>query len=324
MDNTVSYFIIGGTGFLGNAFSTYLKQKKITACNLIRGEIFDPRTHQLHKGIFDKIPVSKNRNIIIDFAYASVPHTSFFDPIKDFSVNLNNINCHLDFAAKLPNATYIYISSGGTVYGNVEHEIPIKEDADNFPISPYGISKLASEKYTFMHKEIYGLDIKIVRPANIYGPGQRPFRGQGFIATAISKMILQEPIQLFGNGTIIRDYLHVDDFCRALYSIVDKGINGNIYNVGSQIGYSTSDVLKIIKRVIGSTKKYSIEYLPQRPFDVAYNVLDCSKVKTLNNYFAEIDLESGILSSYTWLKEYLSVARQLNYTNYKLAKKVLQ
>lgn len=319
MDNSVSCFLIGGSGFLGSAFSTYLKQKKITACSLIRGEIFDTRTHELHQEIFDKIPVSKTKNIIIDFAYASVPHTSFFNPIKDFTENLNNINCHLDFASKLPNATYIYISSGGTVYGNIAHEIPIKEDADNFPISPYGITKLASEKYTFMHKEIFGLDVKIVRPANIYGPGQRPFRGQGFIATAISKMILEEPIQLFGNGDIIRDYLHIDDFCRALYSIVDKGVNGNIYNVGSQVGYSTNEVLEIIKQVIGSTKNSSIDYLPARPFDVVYNVLDCNKVKAINKDFAKVDLESGILSTYNWLKEYLTISRQLNYNDYKLA-----
>lgn len=318
MDNPVSCFLIGGAGFLGSAFSTYLKQKQITAYNLLRGEIFDSGTHQLHKKLFDKIPINKT-NIVIDFAYASVPHTSFFNPIKDFTENLNNVNCHLDFVSKLPNATYIYISSGGTVYGNVEQKKPIKETADNFPISPYGITKLASEKYALMHKEIYGLDVKIVRPANIYGPGQRPFRGQGFIATAISKMILQESVQLFGNGNIIRDYLYIDDFCDALYGIMKKGTNGNIYNVGSQVGYCTNEVVEIIERVIATNKKASVDYFPARLFDVAYNVLDCKKIKELDTGFVKVKLEDGILSTYNWLKEYLKIPRQLNCNDYRLA-----
>lgn len=319
MDNPVSCFLIGGSGFLGSAFSTYLKQKKITTHNLLRGEIFDNETHQLHKEVFNKIPINKTKNIVIDFAYASVPHTSFFNPIKDFTENLNNINCHLDFVSKLPNATYIYISSGGTVYGNVKQKKPISENADNFPISPYGITKLASEKYALMHKEIYGLDVRIVRPANIYGPGQRPFRGQGFIATAISKMILQEPIQLFGNGNIIRDYLYIDDFCNALYSIMNSGINGNIYNVGSQVGYRTNELIDIIKTVIGADGNVTIDYLPARLFDVAYNVLDCNKVNALGDDLVKVKLEHGILSTYNWLKKYLTISCQLSYNDFKLA-----
>lgn len=305
MHNSTSYFIIGGSGFLGNAFSNYLKQHNIVSRNVLRGEISDSKSLHFNEETVEKLHISNTKNIIIDFAYTSVPGTSFSDPIKDFTENLYNINSHLAFAAHIPNATYIYISSGGTVYGNVDELLPIKENANNVPLSPYGITKLASEKYALMYKSIYGVDVKIVRAANIYGPGQKPFRGQGFVATAIAKMILKQQIQIFGDGSVVRDYLFVDDFCQALYNVLEKGENGGIYNVGSEVGYSTNDVLRMIKSIVGGDKEPDIEHLPQRPFDVTYNVLDCTKLKKLNNNFYKVSLEKGIAASYNWLNEYL-------------------
>ena len=304
-NQSVSYFLIGGSGFLGTAFTHYLAQRNVTAHNITRGEISDSRSIHFRLETLEKLPVSDLKNIIVDFAYTSVPNTSFYDPVKDFSENLYNINSHLAFATKLPNATYVYISSGGTVYGNVPDRLPIREVHENTPLSPYGITKLASEKYSLMYKEIYGLDVKIVRPANIYGPGQKPFRGQGFIATAIAKMILNQPIQIFGDGSAIRDYLYVDDLCTALYGIIEKGRNGGVYNIGSETGQSTNYILEIIKQNIELVTEPSIEFLPGRPFDVAYNVLDCTEMKLLDKAFCQVTLEQGIVHSYNWMKSYL-------------------
>ncbi len=305
MYNSTSYFLIGGSGFLGDAFSKYLTQQGITSRNVLRGEISDSKSLHFNEETLEKLHISSVRNIIIDFAYTSVPGTSFSDPIKDFTENLYNINSHLAFAAHIPNATYIYISSGGTVYGNVSEELPIKENADNTPLSPYGITKLASEKYALMYKSIHGIDVKIVRAANIYGPGQKPFRGQGFVATAIAKMILKQPLQIFGDGSVVRDYLYIDDFCNALYSILEKGDNGGVYNVGSGVGHTTNDVLRIVKSVVEGNDEPDIEYLPERPFDVSYNVLDCTKVKKINKNFYKVSLREGILASYDWLNKQL-------------------
>ena len=305
MSHQISYFLIGGSGFLGTAFMKYLHNKGISARDIRRGEISDSKSLHFREETLEHLPVSDTKNIIVDFAYTSVPNTSFTDPVHDFTENLYNINSHLAFASRLPNATYVYISSGGTVYGNVVNKVPIPENAENTPLSPYGITKLASEKYSLMHKAIYGLDVRIVRPSNIYGPGQKPFRGQGFIATAIAKMILHQPIQLFGDGSSIRDYLFVDDLCDALFSVVTKGESGTVYNIGSGTGYSTNKVLDIIHSTLASERYPGTEYLPGRPFDVSFNILNISRIRELNKDYYKIQLEEGIQEAYRWIKDYL-------------------
>ena len=304
MSQQSSYFLIGGTGFLGAAFRAHLNQRQIVTQSILRGEISNANSLYFNEDFLSRLHISPTRNVIVDFAYTSVPNTSFSDPVKDFSENLYNINSHLAFAARLPNTTYVYISSGGTIYGNLLHREPVHENAANTPLSPYGITKLASEKYCLMYKEIYGIEVKIVRPSNIYGPGQKPFRGQGFVATALAKMVQRQRIQLFGDGSIVRDYLYVDDFCDGLLSIVEAGENGGIYNLGSETGYTMNEVLDLMGQVVPK-QKMEIEYLDARPFDVQYNVLDCSLLRKINTKYYKTDLERGLFETYKWLKDHM-------------------
>lgn len=303
MDKISSYFLIGGSGFLGGAFANFLEKKHISYHKILRGDISDAQSFHFKKESLDNLPISSHKNIIIDFAYTSVPNTSFSDPVKDFSENLYNINSHLAFASHLPNAMYVYISSGGTVYGNVNKEEPINEGASNFPLSPYGITKLASEKYAMMYRQIYGLNVKIVRPANVYGPGQKPYRGQGFIATAIAKILKKESIQIFGDGNIIRDYLFVDDFCSAIFSIINEGADGEIYNLGSNVGLTINEILKQIEKL--KLNPIDVDYLLERPFDVKYNVLESKKLRALS-WEPITTMDEGFAKTAKWLKTYIN------------------
>lgn len=297
-----TFFLIGGNGFVGNAYSVFLKSTGAKVHHILKGQISDSKSFTFNQQVLSQLPVSKVKNIIVDFAYTSVPKTSFTDPVKDFTENLYNINCHLAFASSLPNATYVYISSGGTVYGNVDKKEPISEKSDNYPLSPYGITKLASEKYAFMHRQIHELDIKIIRPSNIFGPGQRPFKGQGFIATALAKIFQRQAVQVFGSEETIRDYIYIDDFVNALNTIISEGKEGEIYNVGTGIGISISDVLSCIEKTIGY--EVAINHLPTRPFDVSYNVLNIDKLKSLSwqNAFS---FEYGVNQTAKWIKDFL-------------------
>jgi UDP-glucose 4-epimerase len=301
MSHSEKYFIIGGGGFMGGAFAGYLENKGLDVKRILRGDLSGQQETNTTGA---DVQYSEYKNIIIDFAYTSIPGTSFSDPIKDFSENLSNVNTHLAFANRLPNATYIHISSGGTVYGNVAKKQPVSEEHSNTPLSPYGITKLACEKYTLMYNQVYNLDTKIVRPANIYGPGQKPYRGQGFIPTAIAKIIKGERIQLFGGGSAIRDYLYIDDFCHALFAVITKGENGHVYNVGSEQGLSLNELVEIIARTI--SLKYDLELLPARPFDVEYNVLDCSKVRQIAPGYDATGISEGVNGTYHWLQEFLA------------------
>jgi len=125
-------------------------------------------------------------------------------------VNLPKAVRLFELASTLPLKKFVWISSGGTVYGRTSTGL-IPETRPTLPLSPYGITKLAIEKYAHIYFESKGLPIVCVRPANAFGEGQRTYSGQGFIATAIASVLDGRELTLFGEQGTIRDYLHVAD-----------------------------------------------------------------------------------------------------------------
>ncbi|QQL50202.1 NAD-dependent epimerase/dehydratase family protein [Mucilaginibacter ginkgonis] len=294
-----SFIIIGAAGFLGSTMTAYLKEKGFEVYEILRGQISGI---ELDFNFLSNLVKVTNNPVVIDFSYTSVPNTSFQDPVKDYSENLYNVIRHLEFVKQLHNPTYVYISSGGTVYGNLDVNKAVDENYQNNPLSPYGITKLCCEKYVMMYNQVHNLKTKIIRPSNIYGPGQKPFRGQGIIANAIVKMLKGQPIQVFGNGDQVRDYLYVDDFTSAIFDVVIHGTD-DIYNIGFGRGYSINDLIAKIEKLLNIP--FRIEQLPFRPFDVQYNVLDTSRLKSLNNWSPETNIDEGLNQSISWLKNYL-------------------
>lgn len=305
--------LIGGTGYLGTSFRRiynsqfskflilgrkeeavifYENEKYVSLANLEINEVVDLLREEEIK-------------FVIDFAYNSIPKTSFENPIDDFSENLLLVNRHLEVVKKLKGCRYIYISSGGTVYGNVD-PYPIDEMQQNFPVSPYGITKMACERYVKMYHHLYDMDVVIVRPSNLYGPGQKPFSGQGFIATAMGSAHISESINVYGDGSTVRDYLYIEDFCAGLLDVIIYGSNGEIYNIGSSSGKSLSEILSFISKMVEKLDKHlKISYFPERRFDVQYNVLNNSKISRLNNWKVDTDLQSGLTKTWNWLLEYM-------------------
>lgn len=307
----MNLLLIGGTGFIGSGLAVHFGRNGNHVVTVGRSDInsLPAATHYNvaalgWDSIIKKLQ-SRSDWVAIDLAYASVPNTSFADPIKDFSDNLYLVNRHLQFMERLKVKRYIYISSGGTVYGEPE-SIPIPETAVNYPLSPYGITKMASERYVYMHHRIYEFPSIIVRPSNIYGPGQAPFRGQGFIATALGLALAGKPVQVFGDGEQTRDYLYVDDFCTGIESIISAGKPGEVYNVGAERGLTLNKVVEGINEMIGADG-YELQkkFLPGRPFDVRQNVLDCSKLQALNNWKPGIQFSEGLHRTWQWIKEYM-------------------
>lgn len=304
--------LIGGAGFLGSSFreiSGSLYEKIVVLGR--RPHLENLRSNEIYHSIVslssDKVAEiirSESVEAVIDLSYNTVPKSSFDNPIGDFSDNLYATIHHLEIMRSLPGVRYVYVSSGGTVYGNSTEAIPIAEDHSNIPLSPYGITKFTSERYALMYKEIYGLDVIILRPSNVYGPGQMPYRGQGFVATAMANALNNNPVQVFGDGSHIRDYLHVRDFCKALNGLLDHGENGGVYNIGLGKGYSINEIAQKIKEITG-VEEFKIQYLPNRPFDVHYNVLSHKKISDLLNWQPEVSIEEGLATSFEWIKGFL-------------------
>lgn len=287
--------LIGGTGFLGRAYAARLSADAREIHVLGRADWASGKADALANTITGRAPH------IVDFAYATVPSTSFADPVSDFTANLGGIIRHLEFSRKVGAGRYLFVSSGGTVYGD-QGDKPLAEDTPTSPISPYGITKLASEHYAAMYRRL-GVPTLIVRPSNIFGPGQAPFRGQGLVATAFGAALKGQQLSVYGDGSQRRDYLFVDDFCAGLDVVLARGEVGLAYNLGRGAATSTADLLEAIGDITsrdGCPLTFCMQ--PTRPFDVGSNLLDIGRIRAHLGWRPTITLDDGLQRTWEWIR----------------------
>ena len=237
---------------------------------------------------------------LVDLAYATVPGTSYQDPVNDILVNLPEAVRLFELAATLPLKKIVWISSGGTVYGRTSVDM-IAESHPTLPLSPYGITKLAIEKYAHMYFESKGLPIVCVRPSNAFGEGQRTYSGQGFIATAIASTLDGRELTLFGEQGTIRDYLHVADVATGIVAALLHGRPGEVYNLGSSQGLTNRQVLETLAPLATETgHEVKVRVQPPRPFDVPANVLNCAKLRAETGWQPRLAFAQALAQTWRW------------------------
>jgi UDP-glucose 4-epimerase len=231
---------------------------------------------------------------VFHLASTTVPATSNLDPAADVTGNL--IGALALFAAIEAKGIrrVVFFSSGGTVYGNPE-SLPVREDHPLRPISSYGIVKVAIEQYLAMFRHLGRLDPLILRPSNPYGPRQSAAGGQGFIAAALARMREDAPLQIWGDGSIVRDYIHIDDLIDLTIRAAVSDACG-VFNAGSGIGHSLNAIRAAIERSAGRTMR--VEHLPGRGFDVREIVLDMTAACARFDWRPTIGFDDGIAG--TW------------------------
>lgn len=247
-------------------------------------------------------PLIASHQEVIQLAYATVPNTSYDNPLGDLLENLPPMVQLFSLAAEA-GVRLVLVSSGGTVYGEAVR-LPIAEEHVTEPISPYGVTKLTLEKYAHLYAVTHGLNVVCVRPANAYGAGQRPFTGQGFIATAMAFAMRGEPVRIYGDRGTVRDYLHVQDVAAGILAVLEGGERAGVYNLGSGIGRSNVDVLERMRpllKEIGCDLRTLHE--PERPFDVRANVLDSSKLTKQTGWKPLMEFTDGLRQTRDWLME---------------------
>ena len=185
----------------------------------------------------------------------------------------------------------IFVSSGGTVYG-LSEENCMSEDHLTDPICAYGVQKLMIEKYLNLFQHLYGLNYAVMRVANPYGERQNPIKPQGAIAAFIARAISGQKIEIWGDGSVVRDFLYVSDVAKAAVKIAEYMGQERIFNIGSGVGYSLNAVIDCIENIIGEQVNKNIR--PERKQDVPFNVLDISKAETCLGWKPEVTIEAGI------------------------------
>jgi UDP-glucose 4-epimerase len=293
--------VIGGTGFIGSAVVRALRDThaKVTAIGTRRKSALVDGVEYLY-GNFGNThflnDALKDAQQVVHLAHTSVPKTSFDDPVDDLNGNLPPSVRLFETACDRGIEKLIFVSSGGTVYGPAER-LPIREDAATSPISPYGITKLATEKYAQMFFTTRQLPVVCVRPSNAFGAGQVAFSGQGLIATAMSCFVNRRILTLFGNA--IRDYIHVRDVAAAICATLKKGIPGEVYNIGSGVGRKSSDVIAAITELARHDGRETIvKHIAARSFDVPSNILACDKIRRDTGWTPTVAFEDGLRE--TW------------------------
>lgn len=295
--------VIGGGGFIGRAVVDELlglgRKVVVVGRREVPQEALPAGVEYVVNDGRDELlrRVLRRADEVVDLAYATVPQTSFQDPVHDILHNLPAAVRLLELAAEASLRKFVWISSGGTVYGRSAAAAQDEEHPTN-PISPYGITKLAIEKYARLFYETRGLPIVCVRPSNPFGEGQRAYSGQGFVGTAIASVLDGKPLSLFGENGTVRDYLHVRDVARGIVAALLHGRAGEVYNIGSGQGLSNREVLEALAALAGAP--IAVQVLPERPFDVPLNVLDSRKLTAHTGWRPALSFAEALAQTWAW------------------------
>ncbi len=204
----------------------------------------------------------------------------------------------------------IFASSGGAVYGKPT-VLPIPETMNPSPINSYGINMLMIEKYLALYKHIHGLDYSILRIANPYGKYQRNFKNQGIIAAIIENGLKDQNIEIWGDGNVVRDFIHIDDVIAAFLKVANYKGNQHLFNVGSGIGRSINNVVTDIETILNKGNITRI-YKESRKIDIPENYLNINLMKAELNWQPKIDWQIGLASTAEWMQHYLATAPKVS------------
>lgn len=249
----------------------------------------------------DYVTLTRDVDVVYHLISTVVPGTCNQGIAEEFMSNTVVTVKLLDACVMNKVKKIVFLSSGGTVYGKIT-EVPIKEDTPLNPISSYGIQKLTIEKLLYLYHYLHKLDYRIVRLANPYGKYQNPNGVQGVVTTFVYKAINNEPVRLYGDGSVVRDYIYVEDAVKAITQIAAYEGEQKIFNVGTGVGYSVKEIITAIEQTL--QLKMDIDYQPGRAVDVPVNILDISRYANEIGAMQYISLEEGILKTRDYLETF--------------------
>jgi len=298
-----THLILGGSGFLGRHVAARLAHRGETV-------IIGDRTPfptlssplppkqlsfvQLDLIAADWDALVASCDIVHHYVWSTIPQTANESPIADLDMNVRSTLALLDALRRRGGKRLIFASSGGTVYGRPKR-IPVPEDHPLNPITAYGVSKVAVEKYLGFYNEYYGLDCRIARMSNPFGAGQDS-RNLGAVTNFLGRALNGEKLMVWGDGEIIRDYIHVSDVTNGLIAVATASLNQftetPVFNIASGKGLSLKQIICMIETKLG--RSLDVQYVAGRAFDVPINVLDVARAKEILSWQPCLSFEQGL------------------------------
>jgi|ERR1700722_9245985 UDP-glucose 4-epimerase len=244
--------------------------------------------------------VLERQDVAIHLVGTVDPERSNLDPLGDLAANAGSTISLVKLARDAGVRRIVFASSGGTVYGpSLWERIP--ESAPTNPISAYGISKLAAEKYVAALGRLYEIEHRILRIANPYGPGQSHTRRQGLIGVAIGRALQSSVFEIWGDGSVVRDFVYVDDVAQAFVRAIAYDGPQIVFNVGSGVGISVRHAVEYIYEACGADRSL-ISLRPGRAADVPRNVLANDLIAGETGWRPLVSWPEGIARTIAWMK----------------------
>lgn len=313
----MNIIILGASGFIGTNLAIELSKdsrNKITlvardlkslkkTAYLCENNVLVREENLLPQSDFDSI--LEGQDILYHLFCSTVPTTSNKHISKEIKDNVELMSELLEACVRCHIKKIVFLSSGGTVYG-IQNICPLKEELETYPINSYGMQKVMNEKLLYLYQYMHGLDYKVVRLANPFGPYQNPNGVQGVIAAFIYKALRKEEITIYGDGSSVRDYIYIDDAIHAIINIANANSKEKEFNVGSGKGVSIYELKKTIEKVL----KISLQekFIKGRTVDVPINFLDVSKYENIFGKIITVSLEEGIKKTADFIKnEYIKM-----------------
>lgn len=309
----MNVLILGAAGFIGTNLAIKLAENQENKITLVdkskeyfsaidKFDFFNVVEVESALDLDMDFSILKDQDIVYHLVSTNVPTTSNQHISQDIEANILFSSKLFDACVKNSVKKVVFISSGGTVYGK-ESKCPLAENTPTNPISSYGLQKITIEKLLYLYNYMYGLDYRIIRLANPYGPYQRPNGILGVVTTFTYKALKGDGITVYGDGSVVRDFIYIDDAIRAILKIVDGENKHHTFNLGCGYGTSIKEVIEAINKALGC--ELDVVYEEGRTVDVPVNYLDISRYEKYYGQLNQISLEDGIKKTAEFMKREL-------------------
>lgn len=301
--------ILGGGGFIGSAVADrlledghsiriferprvepYRKFASNEPVEWMTGDLLS--AHDMHAAL-------EGMEVVVHLVSSTLPKGSNDDPVYDVQTNVVGTLQILDIMRTQSIARIVFISSGGTVYGTPNY-LPLDERHPTEPRVSYGITKLTIEKYLQLYDWMYGIRPTVLRVANPFGERQRVETAQGAVGVFLNRAICRQPIEIWGDGSVTRDYLYISDLADAFSRALFYDGPERVFNISSGQGTSLNQLVELIEGVLGQ----SVERIfhPARSFDVPVNILSNQLAREELGWSPKVQMRDGIVRTAAWMK----------------------
>jgi UDP-glucose 4-epimerase len=296
--------ILGGGGFIGGRLAARLRRSgqplavlghglaDTTAAGFVqrRGSVEDA-------GLLRELIEASSS--VVYLASVTTPGSSAREPVLEVAGNLLPLARFLETAQDIAPRKLLFISSAGAVYGNCADAV--REDAMLRPRSFYGAGKVAAEAMLHAFAVHSGWPTTVLRPTNVYGPGQLPIKGFAIVPTVFRHLVEQSTFEIWGDGSVVRDFLFIDDLCDLIVHVLaDEATGYFVYNTGSGTAISILELLRLCEQVTGMTLQTALR--PARTVDVARAVPDTGAIVRAHGWQANTALRTGLELTWQWFR----------------------